>query len=103
MRELSNEIRVKYRSPAGHGQLRFAATGRILFSMSDLRGKVVLITGGSGGKGDALGRAFIAAECSVVLVARNQSRLKSAATYRVVRKSASWRRGLRNTGAMCRS
>ena len=48
MRELSNEIRVKYRSPAGHGQLRFAATGRILFSMSDLRGKVVLITGGSG-------------------------------------------------------
>lgn len=47
--------------------------------MSDLRGKVVLITGGSGGLGDALGRAFIAAECRVVLVARNESRLKSAA------------------------
>ena len=47
--------------------------------MSDLRGKVALITGGSGGLGEALGRAFIEQECRVVLAARNEPRLKAAA------------------------
>ncbi|MBM4261889.1 MAG: SDR family oxidoreductase [Deltaproteobacteria bacterium] len=47
--------------------------------MSDIRDKVVLVTGGSGGLGRALGRAFVDAGYRVVLTARSQAKLQLAA------------------------
>ena len=52
----------------------------ILFlPMSDLRHKIVLITGGSGGLGGVLAEAFAGAESRVVIAARDQSRLEASA------------------------
>ena len=47
--------------------------------MSGLKDRVVLITGGSGGLGRALGRAFAGQGNRVVLTARNEDKLKTAA------------------------
>jgi NAD(P)-dependent dehydrogenase (short-subunit alcohol dehydrogenase family) len=47
--------------------------------MSGLKDKVVLITGGSGGLGRALGRAFAGHGSRVVLAARSEAKLKAAA------------------------
>ena len=47
--------------------------------MNGLQNKVVLVTGGSGGLGRALGRAFAREGCRVVLSARNEAKLKAAA------------------------
>jgi NAD(P)-dependent dehydrogenase (short-subunit alcohol dehydrogenase family) len=47
--------------------------------MIDLRHKVVLITGGSGGLGGALAEAFARTESRVVIAARNEQRLEAVA------------------------
>ncbi|MGH7852180.1 MAG: SDR family NAD(P)-dependent oxidoreductase, partial [Candidatus Binatia bacterium] len=47
--------------------------------MSDLQYKIVLITGGSGGLGQALAEAFTREETRVVIAARNPDRLNAAA------------------------
>lgn len=47
--------------------------------MSDLRYKIVLITGGSGGLGQALAAAFAREEARVVIAARDRDRLNAAA------------------------
>lgn len=47
--------------------------------MSDLQYKIVLITGGSGGLGQALSEAFAREEARVVIAARNRDRLNAAA------------------------
>ena len=47
--------------------------------MSDLRDKIVLITGGSGGLGSALARAFSAQACRVEISARDPQRLRAMA------------------------
>ena len=47
--------------------------------MNGLQNKVVLVTGGSGGLGRALGRAFAREGSRVVLSARNEAKLKAAA------------------------
>ncbi len=47
--------------------------------MSDLKDKVVLITGGSGGLGRVLAEAFARAGSGVVIAARSQDKLKVAA------------------------
>ena len=44
-----------------------------------LRGRRVLITGGSQGIGYAVAAGFVAEGCNVVIVARDQSRLEAAA------------------------
>ena len=51
---------------------------RILWPPVNLRGKVVLITGGSRGLGFALARAFSRKGCPVVLCARNEEQLTQA-------------------------
>lgn len=48
--------------------------------MTELHGKIVLVTGGSGGLGRALAQAFVRQECRVVISARNQINLTAAAT-----------------------
>jgi len=47
--------------------------------MSDLQYKIVLITGGSGGLGQALAEAFAREETRVVIAARNRDRLNTVA------------------------
>jgi NAD(P)-dependent dehydrogenase (short-subunit alcohol dehydrogenase family) len=47
--------------------------------MSDLQYKIVLITGGSGGLGQALAEAFAREETRVVIAARNRDRLNATA------------------------
>jgi NADP-dependent 3-hydroxy acid dehydrogenase YdfG len=47
--------------------------------MSDLKGKVVVVTGASSGIGEATARAFGAAGCKVVLAARRLDRLQTLA------------------------
>jgi NAD(P)-dependent dehydrogenase (short-subunit alcohol dehydrogenase family) len=47
--------------------------------MSDLQDKIVLITGGSGGLGQALAEAFAREETRVVIAARDRDRLNAAA------------------------
>jgi NAD(P)-dependent dehydrogenase (short-subunit alcohol dehydrogenase family) len=47
--------------------------------MIDLRHKIVLITGGSGGLGEALAEAFARAESRVVITARDRKRLDATA------------------------
>ena len=47
--------------------------------MSDLQYKIVLITGGSGGLGQALAEAFAREDTRVVIAARNRDRLNRAA------------------------
>lgn len=47
--------------------------------MTGLRDKIVLITGGSGGLGQAMAAAFAAQESRVAIVARNRRRLEVAA------------------------
>jgi NADP-dependent 3-hydroxy acid dehydrogenase YdfG len=47
--------------------------------MSDLRYRIVLITGGSGGLGQALAAAFLREETRVVIAARDHDRLNAAA------------------------
>jgi len=47
--------------------------------MSDMRYKIVLITAGSGGLGQALAAAFLRKETRVVITARDHDRLNAAA------------------------
>jgi NAD(P)-dependent dehydrogenase (short-subunit alcohol dehydrogenase family) len=51
----------------------------IIVAMSVRRHQIVLVTGGSGGLGLAIGRAFFAAGAEVVLAARGKDRLREAA------------------------
>jgi NAD(P)-dependent dehydrogenase (short-subunit alcohol dehydrogenase family) len=51
----------------------------LFFTMADLRHKIVLITGGSGGLGRALAEAFARQESRVVITARDRKRLNAAA------------------------
>lgn len=55
--------------------------------MTGLRDKIVLITGGSGGLGQALAAAFASEQSRVVIVARNRQRLEVAAD-KISRKGA---------------
>ena len=47
--------------------------------MADLHDKIVLVTGGSGGLGQALAEAFAIKQSRVVLTARNAAKLEAAA------------------------
>ena len=54
--------------------------GCIIFvDMAGLEQKVVMITGGSGGLGAELARAFAAQGCRVAITARNQAKLNAIA------------------------
>jgi NAD(P)-dependent dehydrogenase (short-subunit alcohol dehydrogenase family) len=55
--------------------------------MADLHGKIVLVTGGSGGLGQALAEAFAMSQNRVVLTARNTAKLEAAAE-KIARKGA---------------
>lgn len=50
------------------------------FSTDALAGRVAVITGGGGGIGFGIAKAFVAAGAKVVIASRNQERLDSAAT-----------------------
>jgi NAD(P)-dependent dehydrogenase (short-subunit alcohol dehydrogenase family) len=50
-----------------------------LIDMTLLREKIVLVTGGHGGLGQALARGFVKQGCRVVITARNEERLTTAA------------------------
>jgi NAD(P)-dependent dehydrogenase (short-subunit alcohol dehydrogenase family) len=47
----------------------------------ELRGKLVLITGGTGGIGIAMALRFLAEECSVIICGRNTEKLENAVEY----------------------
>ena len=47
--------------------------------MTDLDGKIVLVTGGSGGLGQAIARGFVSQGCRVVISARDRESLQIAA------------------------
>ena len=49
------------------------------FAMTDLQDKIVLVTGGSGGLGEALAEAFATKESRVVITARDAAKLNAAA------------------------
>jgi NAD(P)-dependent dehydrogenase (short-subunit alcohol dehydrogenase family) len=49
------------------------------FAMADLQDKIVLVTGGSGGLGEALAEAFATNESRVVVTARDAAKLNAAA------------------------
>ena len=59
--------------------LHFGRSDVLSSPMSGLQDKVVLVTGGSGGLGRALGRAFARKGSRVVLTARSEEKLKTAA------------------------
>ncbi len=62
------------------GRLHFFERGDYLCKeMSELEPRIVLVTGGSGGLGKAIARAFAARGHRVVVVARDQARLQSTA------------------------
>lgn len=44
-----------------------------------LRDKIALITGGSGGIGSEIAKAFVKSGCKVILIGTNEERLKCAA------------------------
>ena len=68
------------RTSGADSALRLIVTNVILLlAMSDLRDKIVLITGGSGGLGGALARAFAAQACRIVITARGPQRLQAIA------------------------
>jgi NAD(P)-dependent dehydrogenase (short-subunit alcohol dehydrogenase family) len=57
------------------------------FAMTDLQDKIVLVTGGSGGLGEALAEAFATKESRVVITARDAAKLNAAAE-KMARKGA---------------
>lgn len=68
-----------YPSARWGSPLHFGRSDVLSSPMSGLQDKVVLITGGSGGLGRALGRAFAQQGSRVVLAARSQAKLTAAA------------------------